>query len=249
MKRYGLFQNCCNNTENAAAAKRHNTTIEPAAALKSSTRFTAAPSPRSARDIARPLCGTKHRDTASHFVSSSTVRKRQWPINQSASTMGLATNDSWESGASSRVKLSSTGLRQSQVCDGSTLAAAMAPSEMLVERCAPVSVQGIDPSEGQLAFARTRPAARMAQFRQGNAMSQPFTDDTFDVAVMPLVIFFVPDPAKGVAEMVRVVCPGGTVTAYAWDMHAGGFPYEALKVEMRALGINVPLPPSSGRHE
>ena len=46
--------------------------------------------------------------------------------------------------------------------------------------------------------------------------------------------------------MVRVVCPGGTVTAYAWDMYGGGFPYEALQVEMRAVGITVPLPPSSG---
>ena len=63
-------------------------------------------------------------------------------------------------------------------------------TEMLVERCAPVSVQGIDPSEGQLAFARTRPASRVAQFGQGDAMAQPFPDDTFDVAVMPLVIFF-----------------------------------------------------------
>jgi SAM-dependent methyltransferase len=77
-------------------------------------------------------------------------------------------------------------------------------------------------------------------------MAQPFPDATFDAAVMPLVIFFVPDPAKGVAEMVRVVCPSGTVTAYAWDMHAGGFPYEVLQVEMRALGTTVPLPPSSG---
>lgn len=119
-------------------------------------------------------------------------------------------------------------------------------TEMLVERCAPVSVQGIDPSEGQLAFARTRPASRVAQFRQGDAMVQPFPDDTFDAAVMPLVIFFVPDPAKGVAEMVRVVCPGGTVTAYAWDMFGGGFPYEVLQAEMRALGIAVPLPPSAG---
>lgn len=119
-------------------------------------------------------------------------------------------------------------------------------TEMVVARCAPVSVQGIDPSEGQLAFARTRPASRVAQFRQGDAMAQPFPDDTFDAAVMPLVIFFVPDPAKGVAEMVRVVCPGGTVTAYAWDMFGGGFPYEALQAEMRALGITVPLPPSAG---
>lgn len=118
-------------------------------------------------------------------------------------------------------------------------------TEMLVERCAPASVQGIDPSEGQLAYARTRPASRIAQFRQGDAMAQPFADDTFDVAVMPLVIFFVSDPAKGVAEMARVVCPGGSVAAYAWDMIGGGFPYAALHDEMRRLGVAVPEPPSS----
>jgi SAM-dependent methyltransferase len=119
-------------------------------------------------------------------------------------------------------------------------------TEILVERCEPVSVQGIDPSEGQLAFARTRPVSRVAQFRQGDAMALPFPDDTFDAVVMPLVIFFVPDPAKGVAEMARVVCPGGIVTAYAWDMFGGGFPYEALQMEMRRLGVAVPVPPSPG---
>jgi SAM-dependent methyltransferase len=119
-------------------------------------------------------------------------------------------------------------------------------TEMFVERCAPVSLQGIDPSEAQLAYARTRPALRAAEFRQGDAMELPFPNDTFDAAVMPLVIFFVPDPAKGVAEMARVVCPGGTVSAYAWDMLGGGFPYDALWVEMRAMGVAVPLPPSPG---
>ena len=117
-------------------------------------------------------------------------------------------------------------------------------TEMLVERCAPALVQGIDPSEGQLAFARTRPVSRVAQFRQGDAMGLPFPDDTFDAAVMPLVIFFVPDPAKGVAEMARVVCPGGLITAYAWDMFGGGFPYEALQAEMRGMGVPVAGPPS-----
>jgi SAM-dependent methyltransferase len=115
---------------------------------------------------------------------------------------------------------------------------------MLVDRCAPAAVDGIDPSEGQLEFARARPAARLARFRLGDAMALPFADDSFDAAVMPLVIFFVPDPAKGVAEMARVVRPDGTVTAYAWDMPAGGFPYTALQAEMRAMGIAVPKPPS-----
>ena len=117
-------------------------------------------------------------------------------------------------------------------------------TEMLVERCAPASVHGIDPSEAQLAYARSRPALRDVQFRQGDAMAQPFPDDTFDAAVMPLVIFFVPDPARGVAEMARVVCPGGAVTAYAWDMAGGGFPYDALHVELHGLGVDMPLPPA-----
>ncbi len=117
-------------------------------------------------------------------------------------------------------------------------------TELLVDRCAPVSVQGIDPSEGQLAFARTRPAARIARFRQGDAMALPFPDGAFDSAVMPLVIFFVPVPARGVAEMARVVRPGGIIAAYAWDMLGGGFPYAALQAEMRGMGISVPTPPS-----
>jgi len=117
-------------------------------------------------------------------------------------------------------------------------------SERIVERCAPIEVHGIDPSEGQLKFASTRPAARLAQFRQGDAMALPFPDSTFDVAVMALVIFFVPDPAKGLAEMTRVVQPGGTMAAYAWDMFGGGFPLEPIFAELRAMSIEPPKAPS-----
>jgi len=119
-------------------------------------------------------------------------------------------------------------------------------SELLVERCAPAEVKGIDPSEAQLAFARTRPAARLAEFRQGDAMALPFAADRFDAAVMALVIFFVPEPAKGLAEMVRVVAPGGTIAAYAWDMLGAGYPGEPIRAELRELGLNPPLPPSVG---
>jgi SAM-dependent methyltransferase len=117
-------------------------------------------------------------------------------------------------------------------------------TEMLVERCAPASVHGIDPSEAQLAYARSRPALRAVQLRPGDAMALPLADDSVDAAVMPLVIFFVPEPARGVVEMTRVVGAGGIVAAYAWDIDGGGFPYEALWAEMRAMGVAVPLPPS-----
>jgi SAM-dependent methyltransferase len=117
-------------------------------------------------------------------------------------------------------------------------------TEMIIRLCAPATVHGIDPSDGQLAYARNRSGAVTAQFHLGDAMALPFPDNSFDAAVMPLVIFFVPDPAKGIAEMARAVSPGGIVAAYAWDMPGGGFPYDALWIEMREMGVEISLPPS-----
>jgi ubiquinone/menaquinone biosynthesis C-methylase UbiE len=107
-------------------------------------------------------------------------------------------------------------------------------AELIIDRCAPIDVQGIDPSEDQLRFARAR--SRMARFQVGDARALPFSENNFDVAVMALVIFFIPDPARSVTEMVRVVCPGGTVATYAWDVLHGGFPLEPILNELRALG-------------
>lgn len=117
-------------------------------------------------------------------------------------------------------------------------------TEMIALRCAPESVEGIDPSEAQLSFARARIALRRATFRAGDAMLLPQDDNLFDIAVMPLVIFFVPNPFQGVAEMARVVRPGGLVTAYGWDLTGGGFPYAAVQEGMKALGVPVKETPS-----
>jgi ubiquinone/menaquinone biosynthesis C-methylase UbiE len=117
-------------------------------------------------------------------------------------------------------------------------------SDLIVDRCAPSGVEGIDPSEGQLAFARARLSAQLAKFQQGDAMALPFADNSFDAATMALVIFFVPDPVKGVAEMARVVRPGGLIATYAWDMLGGGFPIEPIQAELRAMSIEPLRPPS-----
>lgn len=119
-----------------------------------------------------------------------------------------------------------------------------AVTELLVERCAPAEVQALDPSDAQLDFARARPGMRIAEFRSGSAMALPFAEDTFDAALMALVIFFVPEPPKGVAEMVRVVRPGGLIAAYAWDFANGGFPYAPFQDEMRGIGVTPVMPTS-----
>jgi ubiquinone/menaquinone biosynthesis C-methylase UbiE len=116
-------------------------------------------------------------------------------------------------------------------------------TQLLVERCAPVAIEGVDRSEGQLAFARERLATPVAKFRQGDAMALPFADGTFDAAVMALVVFFIPDPARGVAEMARVVRPGGLAAAYIWDIVSGGGPSEAIITEMKGMGFPSPRAP------
>ena len=68
-------------------------------------------------------------------------------------------------------------------------------TELIVARAAPAAVAGVDPSQGQLSYARQRHKAGLAEFKQGDAMALPFADRGFDAATMALVIFFVPEPA------------------------------------------------------
>jgi SAM-dependent methyltransferase len=118
-------------------------------------------------------------------------------------------------------------------------------TEVLIARCAPSAVTGIDPSDGQIAFARTRPGVKAAEFRVGDAQSLPFGDASFDAASMALVISFVPDPVKAAREMARVVKRGGWVATYMWDVLAGGLPIQPIYAALKSLGIDAPLPPGS----
>src|SRR5689334_22548236 len=53
-------------------------------------------------------------------------------------------------------------------------------TELVFERYAPAALDGIDPSEEQLAFARQRPSASLARFTLGSAEALPHPDDSFD---------------------------------------------------------------------
>lgn len=118
-----------------------------------------------------------------------------------------------------------------------------ASTELIVVRAKPAWVEAIDPSEAQLEFARKRHRAGVANFTLGSALQLPYPDGAMDVAMMALVIFFVPDPARGVAELRRVVRSGGTVAAYAWDIEDGGFPYADIEAAMRQFGVEPLQPP------
>ena len=115
-------------------------------------------------------------------------------------------------------------------------------TEELIARCAPAAVMAIDPSDDQLAYARTRPGVKTANFQVGDAQKLPFRDGSFDVAIMALVISFLPDPAKAVAEMARVVRPGGWVATYMWDIPGGGAPTDPIYVALESMGMTSVRP-------
>ncbi len=117
-------------------------------------------------------------------------------------------------------------------------------TEEIVARANPSAVTGIDPSDGQVAFARERPALHGVSFHVGDAQALPFDGNSFDTGVMALVIAFVPDPAKGVAELARVVKPGGMVAAYMWDLPNLCVPLSPLYRALVKLGHAAPQPPS-----
>jgi ubiquinone/menaquinone biosynthesis C-methylase UbiE len=125
-------------------------------------------------------------------------------------------------------------------------------TEVLIAGRAPNEVTAVDPSEEQLAFARSRPGTAMAQFRTGVAEALPLADQSFDVAAMALVLSLLRDPIKVAAEMARVVRPHGWVATYMWDIPGGGLPTEPIYAGMRSLGLDPtfgPGAPASARDE
>jgi ubiquinone/menaquinone biosynthesis C-methylase UbiE len=118
-------------------------------------------------------------------------------------------------------------------------------TEVLMRRCAPAAVTGVDPSDGQLGYARTRTALQGVEFRLGDAEALPLADDSCGVAVMALVLSLLTDPVEAAAEMARVVRPGGLVATYMWDIPGGGLPTEPIYAVMRSLGLSPPLGPGA----
>jgi ubiquinone/menaquinone biosynthesis C-methylase UbiE len=116
-------------------------------------------------------------------------------------------------------------------------------TELLAQRCKAAEILGVDPSEAQLAFARTRPHTQSATFLHGDAMALPFSGGRFDVSVMALVLFFVPNPMKSIFEMRHVTRPGGTVAAYVWDDLNDASPMAPIHAEMKARGVSIARPP------
>ena len=89
----------------------------------------------------------------------------------------------------------------------------------LVSRTNGWNVAAVDPSASFVDAARARNPG--VDVRLATAEALPFQDHGFDAAIAQLVVHFMTDPVRGIAEMRRVVRRGGAVAACVWD-HAGG---------------------------
>jgi ubiquinone/menaquinone biosynthesis C-methylase UbiE len=78
-----------------------------------------------------------------------------------------------------------------------------------VQRELAVSVIAIDQSERMVELARTRGV----DARVGDVRELPFEDGSFDVAVAAWMLYHVPDLDRAVAELARVLRPGGRLVA------------------------------------
>ena len=90
---------------------------------------------------------------------------------------------------------------------------------VLVERLGADHVSAVDPSPSFVPAVRER--LPDVDVQEAAAEDLPFADASFDVAVAQLVVPFMADPVRGLSEMRRVVRPGGTVAACAWDFERG----------------------------
>ncbi|MGD9996807.1 MAG: class I SAM-dependent methyltransferase [Ilumatobacteraceae bacterium] len=87
-------------------------------------------------------------------------------------------------------------------------------TSVLVERLGPAGVSACDPSPPFVDDCSARHPG--VDIRIGRAEGIPFDDGTFDRAIAQLVLHFVSDVPAAMAEMQRVLKPGGRAAACVW---------------------------------
>jgi SAM-dependent methyltransferase len=95
------------------------------------------------------------------------------------------------------------------------------------------SVTGFDLSENMLSIARQ--VCPGAHFQQGNIVSLPFDESSFDAVVSAFMLMFVPDPKQAIGEMRRVLRPSGRIAAGIWQGLDNNPVYNALVESTREV--------------
>ena len=118
-------------------------------------------------------------------------------------------------------------------------------TELVLDTCSPAAMVAVDPSEAQIELARKKLVAQRADFRVADAQSLPFPDGVFDVVASALVINFIPDRPRAMAEMRRVGCPGGLVAGFVWDHAAERSVSYPIRIGLSRIGVKLPPIPGT----
>jgi len=102
-----------------------------------------------------------------------------------------------------------------------------------------LDVAAVEPAPTFVAALRARLPS--VDVRQAGAEDLPWPDASFDAALAQLVVTFMSDAPAGVAEMRRVVRPGGVVAVCMWDRD-GMEMLGAVNRTQRTLDPSQPTP-------
>ena len=91
----------------------------------------------------------------------------------------------------------------------------------LAARAPDSAITGIDFSQAYIAYAKRKNMEARLVFESGDACAMPYADKSFDRVLSLLVLHYVREPNKAIAEMRRVARPGATVAATVWDARGG----------------------------
>jgi SAM-dependent methyltransferase len=120
----------------------------------------------------------------------------------------------------------------------------------LIAAEAGATVVGLDSAARLVDVARERAAeaGADAEFVVGDALELPFDDGAFDAVLSVFGVIFVPDPPRAIAEILRVLKPGGRAVISAWAQ--AGAIHRMMGVLGRALvAAGGPNRPSFAWHE
>lgn len=111
-------------------------------------------------------------------------------------------------------------------------------TDVLVDRLGVARVSAADPSATFVDVVRSRYPGM--DVRRCPAEELPFGDQMFDLVLAQLVVHFMADPVRGIAQMARTAVDDGVVAASVWD-HAGtAGPLAAFWAAVRTLDPGAP---------
>jgi ubiquinone/menaquinone biosynthesis C-methylase UbiE len=118
-------------------------------------------------------------------------------------------------------------------------------TELILKTCLPAVVHGVDPAPAQVAHAFSHAPAQGAYFSVATAEALPFPDASFDVVSSALVINFISDRPRALAEMGRVARRGGRVAGFVWDFESELSPSWPMRAAMRRIGKDAAKAPGT----